>query len=451
MGKSIAGLGSSLVKVYSASALVLMNTLSAFVVINLFLAVTFYILDVANFGKKAVTCKELVARIVSEPTALFNADGSPINNGKRNCYQLRWFDFNAYEGVEPIYAGEVLDDFYELGQLGFIYQPWVQFSEPPFQGKHVNVDLDERGFPTRRTINPSNITHLPVIRIVTLGGSTTFGYNVSDEHTWPSYLAKILNDRALAQHLGVYVEVVNYGRGFFYPTQETVLAMDLLKSGHRPSLMIFMDGVNLGEDEDVPAFTDKFERQFAERQFIPEASIVHQLKWVPVVRLALVIQKKISGRETGAGPKEAKPVVVDTANHLINRFIQDRMIAEGMLNQYSIPSQFFLQPDAIHNYPLSNFSKPMPDTFLPERERRVAFYKRMSATKGVTDLSNLFEVWGLGRKAIVDDCHYSPSFNRFLAEHVAKHIVLEALAPRGKLIDDSSATGVPRVTRSYSR
>jgi hypothetical protein len=187
-----------------------MNTLSAFVVINLFLAVTFYILDVVT-PRKVVACEEVVARIVSEPSALFNADGSPINNGKRSCYQLRWFDFNAYEGIEPIYAGEVLDDFYELNRLGFIYQPWVQFSEPPFQGKHVNVDLDERGFPTRRTINPSNVTHLPVIRIFTLGGSTTFGYNVSDEHTWPSYLAKILNDRALAQHLGVYVEVVNYG------------------------------------------------------------------------------------------------------------------------------------------------------------------------------------------------------------------------------------------------
>ena len=52
------------------------------------------------------------------------------------------------------------------------------------------------------------------------------------------------------------------------PAQETVLAMDLFKSGHRPSLMIFMDGVNLGEDEDVPTFTDRFERQFAERQLV---------------------------------------------------------------------------------------------------------------------------------------------------------------------------------------
>ena len=65
MGKSIAGLSSSLVKIYLASALVLMNTLSAFVVINLFLAVTFYILDVATSGKKVVACKELVSRIVS--------------------------------------------------------------------------------------------------------------------------------------------------------------------------------------------------------------------------------------------------------------------------------------------------------------------------------------------------------------------------------------------------
>jgi hypothetical protein len=445
MEKSVASLGSSLVRIYLASALVLMNTLCAFVVMNLFLAAAFYLLDAAT---SVVIRQEVVARNVSEPGALFNADGSPTNNGKRSDYQLGWFDFNAYEGIEPIYAGEVLDDFYELSRRGFIYQPWVQFSEPPFQGKHVNVDLDERGIPVRRTVNPSNVAHLPVIRIFTLGGSTTFGYNVSDEHTWPSYLATILNDRAQAQHLGVYVEVVNYGRGFFYPTQETVLAMDLLKSGHRPSLMIFMDGVNLGLDEDVPTFTDKFERQFAERQFSSETPIVHQLKWVPVVRLALALQKRILGSKTDVQARKADQRVAGTINHFINRFIQDRMIAEGTLNQYLVRSLFFLQPDAVHNYPLPSFRKPVPDSFLLERERRVAFYKRMSATKGVTDLSNLFEIWGLGRKAIVDDCHYSPSFNRFLAEHVAKHVVLETLTPRDRLIDDSSATGVPRVTRS---
>jgi|CXWL01.1.fsa_nt_gi hypothetical protein len=445
----MASLSSSLVKIYLATALVLMNTLAAFVVMNFFLAAAFYILDAAT-SQEVVGRQEIAARNAFEPSALFNADGSPINNGKRSDYQLGWFDFNAYENIEPIYAGEVLDDFYELSRRGFIYQPWVQFSEPPFQGKHVNVDLDERGIPARRTVNSSNVTHLPVIRIFTLGGSTTFGYNVSDGHTWPSYLAKILNDRAQAQHLGVYVEVVNYGRGFFYPTQETVLAMDLLKSGHRPSLMIFMDGVNPGPDEDVPTFTDKFERQLAERQFTPETPIVRQLQWVPVVRLTLAIQKRILGSRSGVQARRPDTKIEGTIDHRINRFIQDRKIAEGMLNQYAVRSLFFLQPDAVHNYPLVSFRNPVPDDFLLERGKRVVFYKRMSATKGVTDLSNLFQDWGIGRKAIVDDCHYSPSFNHFLAEQVAKHIALETLVPRDKLIDDSSATGIPRVVRSYS-
>jgi hypothetical protein len=447
MEKSVASSGSSFVRMYSASALVFLNTVSAFVIMNLFLAVAFYILDTVT-SQEVVARQEVVVRHDSNPSALFNADGSPTNNGKRSDYQLRWFDFNAYEGIEPVYVGEVLDDFYELSQLGFIYQPWVQFSEPPFQGKHVNVDLDERGIPTRHTVNPFNSTHLPVIRIFTLGGSTTFGYNVSDEHTWPSYLAEILNDRAQTQHLGVYFEVVNYGRGFFYPTQETVLAMDLLKSGHRPSLMIFMDGVNLGPDEDVPTFTEKFERQFAERQFSSETLIVHQMKWVPVVRLALAFQRRFLGNNTEAETRKADQKAGSTVDHVINRFIQDRMIAEGTLNQYSVRSLFFLQPDAVHNYPLLSFRKTVPDSFHLERERRETFYKRMSGTKGVTDLTNLFQVWGLGRKAIVDDCHYSPSFNRFLAEHVAKHIALETLLPRDRVIDDSLATGVPRVTRS---
>ncbi len=36
--------------------------------------------------------------------------------------------------------------------------------------------------------------------------------------------------------------------------------------------------------------------------------------------------------------------------------------------------------------------------------------------------------WGPERKAIVDDVHYSPEFNRLLAEEVAKQFDLPALA-----------------------
>src|SRR5262249_27453175 len=151
-----------------------------------------------------------------------------------------------------------------------------------------HIDRDIRGFPVRRTINPDNQTSRPVINIFVFGGSTTFGYYVSDEHAWPSYLSRILNEAA-----GVEVQVTNYGRGYFNPSQEAILFTDLLKSGHRPSLAVFMDGVNPLEAEDVPNFTKEVAEGYRKLQFPPPYS--EQFVWIPIVRLANFLESRLLG------------------------------------------------------------------------------------------------------------------------------------------------------------
>src|SRR5262249_29714696 len=104
----------------------------------------------------------------------------------------------------------------------------------------------------------------PVINIFVFGGSTTFGYHVSDEHTWPSYLSQILNETS-----EVNIKVTNYGRGYFNPSQEAILLADLLKSGHRPSLAIFMDGVNPPHSIDGPSYTEEVAESYKKSHFPP--------------------------------------------------------------------------------------------------------------------------------------------------------------------------------------
>src|SRR5262249_2109278 len=136
---------------------------------------------------------------------------------------------------------EASDEFFDLGRLGFACRPWVQFSEPQFDETLLHVDRDPHGFPTRRTANPKP-DGLPVAHIFVFGGSTTYGFLASDDQTWPSYLSTALNEKA--KRKGIAIEVTNYGHNYFNPSQEAVLLADLLKSGHRPALAIFMDGVN---------------------------------------------------------------------------------------------------------------------------------------------------------------------------------------------------------------
>jgi lysophospholipase L1-like esterase len=423
---------------YRNTAIILINTVVFVVALNVFLYAAFFIRDVLGRQGGQGTLKQ-----PSKPTQrgpddgrLFNSDGSPASTRKRTDYQLEWFDYNAYsEGKIPgEYVSNVLDDFYEHSLHGFKFQPWVHFSEPEFDGKLFHIDLDARGFPIRRTRNPKT-EGLPVANVFVLGGSTSLGYNVSDEHTWPSYLSAILNSQAK----GIHIEVTNYGHEYFNPSQEAILLADLLKSGHRPSIVLFMHGVNEPTPTDVPVFTKQVSEGFRAAQFPP--SYADRFQWIPVMRLANHLRRRFSGTATTSDILEPP---VHTDRHVataINGFQQSRDIAKAIAGVYGVPTLFFLQPNALYNYDLSLYRLTAPQSFLDYRRFMIAVYSKLKADPGYIDLSALFDQWGR-RKAVVDDVHYSPAFNQFLAERVAKWIDVGSLQLRS--IDENAATGIPR-------
>lgn len=430
-------------KYYSISACVLLNVIVLLILINMVLWIAFIFKDQAT-AKRYTKVQTTADGIESQK--LFKNDGSPLDNGKRTGYQFEWFDYNAYERfVNEKYAGTVLDDFYNLEKHGFIYQPWVEFSEPVYKGKLVNVDMDTKGFPIRRTINPKIEENELFVNIFTLGGSTTFGYNVSDEHTWPTYLSNILNERVKSAGLSVKIKVSNYGRGFYFPSQETLLLMDLLKAGHHPNLVIFMDGVNWGTEQDIPQFSSKFAQMFKDLQF--SRALLQELDWMPMMRAlnflkGVVIDKNKVVKKDDDDAKEFKE---DLVRHIINRFESNRHIAICVSELYGTRNLFFLQPDAVYNYSHSLYRLSLPDSFLKIRPLRQQFYMHMKTKNGYIDLTDLFELWGNNRKAIVDDVHYSPAFNRFLAQHVADHIDIISLV-KGLKLDVSITTEVTGIT-----
>ena len=404
---------------------------------NLVLGLAFYVADRQTTP---------AATIHPSPAApfgqLFTSDGAPIDTGRRTKYQLDWFDYAAYGSTAPEQVGEILDDFFDLSQLGFMYQPWTHFAEPPFKGQQVHVDLDTRGFPVRRTENPPHDPRQPIVTIFTLGGSTTFGYNVADTQTWPTYLSSILNEQARAAHLPFQVDVVNYGRGYFYPGQELMLAIDLLKNGYRPSVMIFLDGVNIGPADDTPIFSREIKGRFTSRQFTAPSSTA-SLQWVPMIRLARAIGSRLSGMHPDSSIEHPDVPSHASIPHAINRFHQTRDLLTRICDAYGVTPVFFLQPEAAHSYAPTLFRRSLPDSFQRERVWMQEFYAGLAQAPGLINLSHLFNDWGQDRKAIIDDVHYSPDFHRFLAETIASHIPLNRLIPR-LLYDDRAATGTPR-------
>src|SRR5262245_11889871 len=433
--------------VYQSTAFITFNTLLFLVILNLGLGLFYFIKD-----------RPAPSRAASPPSSpaakLFNDDGSPIDNGERTPFQLQWFDYNATKEVSQTEVGETLDDFTHLTNKGFIYQPWVQFSEPVFAGRRVSVDKDERGFPIRRTINPS-ATGNAVIEIFALGGSTTFGYNVADDKTWPSYLSTVLNEKAKNENLGVQIKVTNYGRGFYYPSQEEALLVDLFRSGHRPELVLFMDGVNTGGVEDSPYFTEELGQAFRDMQqpnqkLASEQSSATLQKWIPMARLANSIKMRWQKVQPSATPQPVNPNGRSMGGQfvvaqILNRFEQNRRISASACELYGAKALFFIQPDAFYNYPAELYRQPPPPAWWTRRTQLQPFYEGLARDSEFINLSNLFQRYGVNpqRKAILDDVHYTPGFNRFLAEQIAAHIDLRSLKA-SRSFDESAATGAAR-------
>jgi len=423
-------------QVYVCCAVALLSSVVLLVAFTLFVALAYSFKDAMNSSAP-----------FQVGDALFEAEGRPVDNGMRTAYQNNYFDFTATSEVGEEYAAEVLDDFFLLSQLGFAFQPWVGFSEPEYRGKRLSVKLDPAGFPVRNTANPKRDPSRSMINIYTFGGSTTFGYSVSDEHTWPSFLSNILNERAESAGLGIQVIVSNYGRGYFNTSQEMVLAQDLLKSGRLPNVALFMDGVNWGPNEDVPKFTEEMTEAFWKAQHPSFAAALEQVAGVtddffPYGRLSKSIARRLKrnvGRESDTGPStdEWSPVqgldATDTLRvaQTVQRFRMNRAIIQNVYGMHSVKTVFFIQPDGNYNYPVELYRPgPRPHWWWRQRSRRQLFHPLIRSDAGVVYLGNLFEAFGTneGRKALIDNVHYSPRFNRFLAQRVADEIDLESLA-----------------------
>jgi len=429
MGRPVNSLWQRLLKLYQQLALFLLNTLVMLFVINCLLGVAFIVHD----------------RSSAKPQRDFKpppARGRPKTTSLRTQRQLDYVDMEAYDGVPSAEVEKVLDEFTLLYRKGFVYQPWVQFSEPPFSGKLVNVDTDERGFTCRRSVLDPNLKvdeKWPVVDVCVFGGSTTFGYNVADEWTYCSYLWDELQRTANQKSLGVRIRLRNYGRAFYYSSQEVTLLYNLLKTGYRPQIVIFLDGLNdcmtLRTGQDLPAFTDLTRQMWESAQF--RGNNVDRYHWIPMVRLASYLSRRVARREdepvrpSSQETSKSNLPVEKTVGYVLRTYQENVRVAKSLCKEYGIRCYFFWQPTPFFHYDLA-----LHRYFPPEVDQRTfevyrGCYQKIQTQKdGPIFLGNLIKEFGASRKVFVDDYHYNPSFNRFLAQKMARFIDLGGLPAR---------------------
>ena len=147
---------------------------------------------------------------------------SKVNSNKHNYIeeQIKLLHLNNDDLI--ILHNETWKNYHK-----FRFVPFIGHSEKNRTGKFVNFN-EENG---RKVVRPQNCN----TNIYLYGGSTTFGYNVTDDQTIGQHLQNLLGDEEC---------VYNHGRAYFYSKQENNLFFLHLENKKKIHKAIFLDGIN---------------------------------------------------------------------------------------------------------------------------------------------------------------------------------------------------------------
>jgi hypothetical protein len=276
-----------------------------------------------------------------------------------------------------------------------IYEPWVEFAFMDVRSRYVNV-IDHR----RLSIPDRSDSGGEPLKIYFLGGSTTYGYDVTDAETIPSAFVRAYQEKYPG---GRPIRVFNLGMPFYYSYQELIQLSDRLFKDEHPDMVIMLDGVN-----------DCFEAS---------AAIVPAPIFTPRNRDRItpgdVDNPSNQIRDYYKLP--AGMSLDSVCNLLINRYLANIRHAHDLTALYHIPLYCFWQPTPYYNYP-NRAGDPICAKSKQERFEKIWPRIRDSAV-GIPWLSFLGDMLhdekGL---PFVDQIHYSPGFNRAIAEKMLDFI-----------------------------
>ena len=286
----------------------------------------------------------------------------------------------------------------ECFSVRFAYAPFVQFQPMPVAKRFVKVS--EAGYRMSGKDQPWPPRNSDFVVFV-FGGSTTFSYCLRDEETVVAALERELNGVLPGQKVQCY----NFGRGFYFSTQERILFESLVQGGYVPDMAIFIDGLNdFYYADGKPALTESLDKFMAPD--LPPAS-----------RLRI---------STEAEKTTAVLAVLD-------RYKQNVRMVNAIAEAYQVGVVLVGQPVPFLKYPRNSETYPFKKT-ISAHELCEWGYGRFEAAALRGDFGGSF-VWCGGafseaaNAMYADGIHYSPAGARTLAREVVAGMVKQQLVP----------------------
>lgn len=316
----------------------------------------------------------------------------------------------------------------ETWERPVLYEPYTQFKERPYMGRFVNVSAF--GHRLRPDEEPLPL-HPEYYNIFVFGGSTTFGYGVSDSETIPAYL-----QTELAERVSPKIRVFNFGRGFYFSSQERILFQQLLESGMKPQAAIFIDGLNdFVFGDGTPQFTGTL------AAFMSGDTGQQAVAWyarLPVFEMLRLFQGQnpnVSGASvvptTGTNtPVQllGDPAVYNKQPYLdqvIERYLENKKMIQALGGLYGTRTLFVWQPVPTYKYDLSQHI--FAESGFGVHSYSAYGYPLMKQRFDKNTLGWNF-IWcadvqeNVKKLLYVDLVHYSPELNHMIATCIARQI-----------------------------
>jgi len=357
---------------YKAVALIVLNTLILFILLNILCFVGLKLLHRGGAGPETAWDRALNA-------SFHNSDLSEIQQNRL---------------MEELRAHRIE------------FEPFTNFRGRDARGQYLNVrqgirNLEEGCWPPRKEN----------FNIFVFGGSTTFGA-ASDTQTIPAYLEEVLRETRQE------VKVFNFGRVYYYSTQERILFEQLLLAGHAPRVAIFVDGLNdfYHVGMDVP-FRERLQQAFETKPRMPP---------IPVVKVYRVL--------TGADQPVAESYdqSPEALRAVIDRYLVNKKLIEAAAQAFGTIPVFVWQP--VPTYKLESKEYPFVDRDLGRHVCSRQGYLMMAERVGQSGLGDDF-LWladlqqGFKEPIYMDVVHYTPSFSKAIARAIGGFLVERKIVP----------------------
>jgi len=314
----------------------------------------------------------------------------------------------AYEhaySIQDIY--EIRNEYYKV--LKPIYEPWTIFRERPWSGKWINVSSKGYRLNSRIENDAGNKGR----KIFVFGGSTTFGYGVKDEHTIPACIEREMTG----------FSVFNYGRAYYYSSQELQLFLKLLKEGDIPEIAIFIDGLNdtriLGSGFDIPPYSPIFEKILNKGVYIDPDRLPILTIWEA---LRAAAEKIFSKKSCDASCYDEK-MTEKKADNVIYFYKQNHDIIKRIADLYGVKVYFVWQPVPHYAYDLQNHLFKVSEHD-PQNAMYCVFNKVYSKMQNdrPADVLWLADIFKDKKYVYIDMHHYNPDSSAAIGRSIAENI-----------------------------